>query len=187
MRYFFFVIITLTVWSCILFSCEKYHDPAPQTIIYPHGQVYCNDPTAVNYNWGFPGNIDNTICFFPTDVFKGNYLYRDSVYRDDTLFIRADSFYLTFAPISHQKMTVSGFCSNGNKLTLTAGLTYVATIDTLEGDSLTINYGQVMCRSQDTVAGSITRDLIDSALVHISFVVASDTGVTTHYGSARKY
>ena len=175
----------MIVGSIVFFSCTKYKDPAPYHYAGLDTMFYCNDPTAVNYNWGFPGTPDNTVCFYPTDVFKGTYIFQDSVYQD-TLFIRADSFILTMTAISHTKIKVSGFCMNGNQLTLTAGLAYVAVVDTTEGDSLTINHGQMLCRIQDTVSGTISKDKVDSALLHISFIVASDTALTRHNGNARK-
>lgn len=166
-----------------MLSCAKWKDKPAQD---PHlTQAYCNDPDAVNYNWGFPGKPDNTVCFYPTDVFAGTYLFRDSIYQD-TLFVGYDSFMLYITAQSHTKISVSGFCTNGNQVRLTAGLTYVATVDTTEGDSTTINHGQMMCRIQDTVTGTFTKDRVDSSLLHISLQVFSDTGVATHYGSARK-
>ena len=184
MRYITYIAILLAVGSCMFFSCAKWKDPKGYD---PNltGRYYCNDPIAVNYNWGFPGKPDNTICFYPTDLFKGTYFFRDSIYRD-TLFIRADSFTLTMEAISRTKINVVGFCLNGNKITLTAGPTYVATVDTTEGDTTTINHGQMLCRIQDTVSGTISKDRVDSMLLHITLQVASDTGMTTHYGNARK-
>ena len=167
----------------MLFSCAKWKDPKGYDPNLPNH--YCNDPAAVNYNWGFPGKADNTVCFYPTDLFKGSYLFRDSIYRD-TLFIRYDSFILNMSAQSHTKITVGGFCMNGNQIVLTAGPTYVATVDTTVGDSTTLNLGQIMCRTQDTVSGTISKDRIDSTLLHITLQVVSDTGTTTHYGSARK-
>jgi hypothetical protein len=175
----------LLVGSSVFFSCSKYKDPAPYHYAGLDTTFYCNDPAAVNYNWNFPGTVNNNLCFYPTDLFAGTYVFHDSVYRD-TLFIKADSFTLTMNALSHTKITVMGFCSNGQKLTLTAGPTYIATVDTTEGDSTTINRGQALCRIQDTIAGTIAKDRVDTGLLHITLHVASDTGMTTHYGSARK-
>ena len=184
MRYIIYISILLAVGSSIFFSCAKWKDP--KAVTDPRlTNPYCNDPLAVNYNWGFPGKPDNTICFFPTDLFDGTYFFRDSIYRD-TLFIRADSFTLTMSALSHTKITVAGFCVNGNKITLTAGPTYVAIVDTTEGDTTTINHGQMLCRIQDTISGTISKDRVDSTLLHITLQVASDTGMTMHYGNARK-
>ncbi len=190
MRYFSFVVIMLGVGALTLFSCAKWKDPAPITdprLTNP----YCNDPDAVNYNRGFPGKPDNSICFYPTDLFKGVYLFKDSVYRD-TLFISADSFYLTIEPQqnSHTKMLVSGMCRGGDPLIMTAGASFIATLDTTIGDTTTLNLGQFLCRSADTIAGTITKPVTDTNIqfptLLINFKVASDTGVTTHIGKAKK-
>ena len=182
-RYILFVVISVALGCCIFLSCAKWKDPKPINLGLTN--PYCNDPAAVNYNWGFPGKPDNTVCFYPTDLFKGSYMFHDSVYKD-TLFIRYDSFIMTITALSQTKISVAGFCSNGNQITLTAGPTYIATVDTTEGDSLTINLGQKLCRIQDTVSGTISKDRIDSTLLHVSLQVVSDTGISTHFGSARK-
>ena len=184
MKYIIYIATLLVIGSAVFLSCTKYQDK-PATTDPRLTNPYCNDPLAVNYNWGFPGKPDNTICFYPTDVFAGTYMFHDSVYRD-TLFIRADSFILTMSAISDTQMLITGFCDNQNKLRVTAGLTYVATVDTTEGDSTTINHGQMLCRVQDTVAGTFSKDHFDSSLVHVSLQVYSDTGTTMHLGSARK-
>ena len=174
----------------MLHSCAKWKDPAPVTdprLINP----YCNDPDAVNYNRGFPGKPDNSVCFYPTDIFKGVYLFKDSVYRD-TLFISADSFYLTIEPQkgSRTKMLVTGMCAGSTPLTMTAGASFVATLDTTVGDTTTLVLGQYMCRTQDTIAGTITKPVTDTNVqfptLLIYFKVASDTGATMHIGKAKK-
>lgn len=188
MRYLVFITLLVIVSLTIGFSCKKWKDPAP--VDDPRlTRPYCNDPDAVNYNWDFPGKPDSTVCFYPTDIFRGVYLCYDSVYKDDTLFIRADSFLMTINNSSTdptKKMEVFGFCPSGNFLKLTASPSYEATVDTTVGDSLTVNLGQLFCRVQDTVTGMIFIDRIDSALLHIELQVFSDTGVTRHIGSARK-
>jgi hypothetical protein len=183
------------IWVSLLFisgvslilSCAKYKDS--KAVTDPRlTNPYCNDPTAVNYNWGFPGKPDNTVCFYPTDVFKGVYLYHDSVFLPPPsgIFIHADSLVLYIHRLSNTKISILGFCSNGDSLLLTASPLYVASIDTTEGDSVT-NWGQRFCSAGDTVNGTVTKDRINDSLMYFSFQVASDTGiVTTHIGSARR-
>lgn len=169
-----------------LFACNKWKDPAATTdprLTNP----YCNDPEAVNYNWGFPGKPDNTICFYPKDLFVGNFLYVDSVYiTASNTFIYSDSLVLHIysTPGSNSKIAVLGFCSGGDSLKLTAGATYTATVDTLIGDSVTAR-GQRWCRVKDTVSGTIFDSRIDT-LLHINLQIISDTGITTHMGKAKK-
>lgn len=187
MRYFVFIALFVVASGGVFLSCKKYKDPAPTTdprLTRP----YCNDPEAVNYNWDFPGKVDNSVCFYPTDKFTGVYMWYDTVTKAaDGLFLGADSILLTFISSSHSKTTVGGFCVGGGKsLQMTVNRTLVASVDTLVGDSLTTNQGQIFCRQVDTVFGTITRDPLDATLLHMALTVASDTGITIHGGSARK-
>ena len=188
MKYIAFILFLLLVSTAVFFSCAKWKDPAP--VNDPRlTNPYCNDPLAVNYNWGFPGKPDNTICFYPNSLFVGTYMYYDSVYKD-TLFLGADSFVINIAYVNsdttHTKILMNGMC--GHSLSLPALPGYQATVDTLVGDTTTTSAGQLnFCRLQDTLSGIISRDRLDSPTVlHISFQVASDTGLTTHAGSAKK-
>jgi len=186
MKYFITIAVLFLVGVEVFFSCAKYKDPKPYTdpqLTNP----YCNDPVAVNYNWGFPGKPDNSICFYPNQLFAGTYVYHDSVYLTASgLFIYTDSLTLYIYSLSHTAIAVVGFCSNGDSLILAAGPTYVATMDTTEGDSTVINWGQKFCSLGDTVMGTITKNRIDTpSQLYFNLQVASDTGVlTTHSGTA---
>jgi hypothetical protein len=182
MRYLPIAIFSLLVF----YSCKKWVDPPPQND--PRlTSLYCNDPTAVNYNWGFPGKPDNSVCIYPTDRFVGSYLVHDSVYvASSGLFLSADSFIMNINKASLSKLIVSGFCANGNTLMLTAGRTLIATVDTTVGDTLSTNRGQIFCATQDTVTGTIVRDFLDASLLRINFQVVGDTGTTFHVGKAVK-
>jgi hypothetical protein len=167
-------------------SCTKKTDTkaTPDPRLTTH---YCNDPAAVNYNWGFPGIADNTVCFYPTDIFKGVYEYHDSVFfKSSGFFIRADTFLLTINRHSNSKFSVIGFCASGDSLLLTAGANYIATVDTTLGDSTTTIRGQALCSTADTINGVLNKDRLNDSIIYINFVVASDTGViSTHVGTAR--
>lgn len=177
-------ILLITVATLSVISCKKWVDPAPTTD--PRiNNPYCNDPEAVNYNWGFPGVPDNTLCFFPSDIFNGTYLFVDSVYQASTgFFILTQTQTLQVVKRSQSKLEVFGLCGTGS-LFITAHSNFIATIDTTVGDTTIFNRGQLLCRTQDTAAGTITYNRIDS-LLHISIIVVSDTGITTHTGKARK-
>ena len=168
-----------------LFACKKWQDPAATNdprLTTP----YCNDPDAVNYNWGFPGKPDNTLCFFPKDLFVGDYLFVDSVYITATnTFTHADSLILHIYSRagSNSKIAIVGFCG-GDSLRLTAGPSYIATVDTSIGDSTTYQ-GQQWCRTVDTVNGTVYNSRIDT-LLHINLQVISDSGISTHIGKAKK-
>lgn len=165
-------------------ACKKWADPAP-TSDPRINNPYCNDPEAVNYNWGFPGVPDNTKCFFPSDIFNGTYQFTDSVYQASTgFFIFTQQQTLQVVKRSQNKLEVFGLCGTGS-LFITAHRNFIATIDTTVGDTSIINRGQLLCRTQDTASGTITYNRIDS-LLHISITVVSDTGITIHTGKAKK-
>jgi hypothetical protein len=171
-----------------LHSCKKWTDPKGYTdprLTNP----YCNDPSAVNYNWGFPGKPDNTVCFYPTDEFKGRYLFIDSVYSmsgaTDGNFLYAIIDTLHIYARSDTTMVIYGFCNPADSMRLHArGLTFTATVDTTVGDSLTTTMGQLFCRVVDTVNGTIFFSRVDSML-HINFTITSDTGLSAHVGKGK--
>ncbi|GAA4464569.1 hypothetical protein GCM10023093_15160 [Nemorincola caseinilytica] len=184
MRYLRISISFLLLAAIVALSCKKWVDPAPvddPRITNP----YCNDPEAVNYNWGFPGKPDNTVCFYPSDVFAGRYKVHDTVSKDD-LFISADSMMMTIVKLSNRDIRLEGLCPSGTALLATAGAQYNATLDTTVGDSLTLYPGQFFCRHQDTVTGVLYRDKVDSSLMYMEFSVRSDTGTTRHKARAIK-
>ena len=179
------ILLLLLSGASVFYSCKKWVDP-PATNDPRLTNPYCNDPNAVNYNWGFPGKPDNSLCYYPTDLFKGTYQFVDSVYIASTsLFIYTKTETLQVYARSQTKLSIFGFCDAGDSLLLHATNNYIATVDSLIGDTLTIR-GQYLCRIQDTINGTITYSRIDS-LLHVNLQVVSDTGQTTlHIGKARK-
>ena len=188
MRYFIFILTLFAATTAVFLSCKKYVDkkatPDPRLT-----NPYCNDPNAVNYNWGFPGVPDNSVCFYPTDVFKGVYEFHDSVqFKTTGYFVRADTLELTITKGNNTQFTIGGFCASGGLLSLTAGVNFYATFDTTLGrdDSTVRVKGQAYCQITDTVSGSLIKDRLNDSLLYITFEVAADTGVTTiHSGTAR--
>ena len=171
----------------LLFGCVKWNDPKPKAdpaLTNP----YCNDPAAVNYNWGFPGKPDNSVCIYPTDKFAGRFLFIDSIYSESGVsagnFVGAQIDTLIFNVLSHTKMTVAGLGGNSGTINLTA-YTFTATLDTLVGDSLTANSGQLLAGTNDTVNGTIFYSMIDSQL-HINLQIINDTGMASHTGKAKR-
>ena len=189
MHKLFSIAVLLTLAGVIFYSCKKYKDPPPGSdprLTHP----YCNDPAAVNYNVGFPGKPDISLCFYPSDLFVGTYLCRDTVVVGTSgLFISADSFYINIFRTSttdKSKIGVSGFCGAGFNLLLTADISYSANVDTTMTDTLLVHRGQTFCHPYDTITGTLTRDRIDSTLVLISFTVYSDTATYIYSGRAIK-
>ncbi len=75
-----------------LVSCEKYKDPEPIDDPRLDTNFFCNDLDAVNYNWGFPGTPDESICIFPSDVLEGDYIVADSIYSSGDSFLSATTY-----------------------------------------------------------------------------------------------
>jgi hypothetical protein len=169
----------------ILLGCAKYSDPKGKRDSRLDSTFYCNDPNAVNYNWGFPGTPDSALCYYPADIYKGNYSFTDSIYNGDGSLDSAQSlstYTLSFIRLSNRKIGVLGFCSPGDTLFLTVSrVTVVAEVDTLVG------IGQKFCRTQDTVNGYLTDNRFDTLTsIKIDFSVISDTGLNYHRGTAYK-
>lgn len=190
MKVFKLVLVLLAV-GVFIFSCKKYKDPNPATDPRIATRKYCNDPKAVNYNWDFPGVPDNSVCFYPTDIFKGGYSFTDSIYRADNSFDSASSlitYTLHIIPNTTNKFSLVGFCGNGDSLKFTAERTsYRANADTtIKLNDTTLVYGQFFCSSQDTMTGTLIRPKGDSVRLLIDFTVHSVTGINFHRGTAIK-
>ena len=186
MRGIFSSVCLVLLAALLVYSCKKWEDPAP--VDDPRiSNPYCNDPEAVNYNWGFPGKPDNSVCVYPADLFQGNYKVHDTIYKaDEDLFLRADSMEVQLIKLSNTKLSVIGLCPGGSVIRITAGSRYGAWVDTTAGDTLTLHPGHIFCRQQDTVTGTMTRDRVDSSLMFMNLNVWSDTGATIHRARAVK-
>ena len=160
-------------------SCKKYKDPDPFTDPRINNK-FCNIPSAVNYNWNFPGVEDNTTCIFPAQIYNGTYFYHDSTLNSTGLVINEDSFYLHFLQIDSTKLKIIGFCAN-DTIEATATRFYKFTIDSV------VKNGQVLCGSSDTIAGKGSKfDLSDTTTIRLQYTIATDSGVITHAGTAIK-
>lgn len=152
-------------------ACKPYKDPDPITdprLTNP----YCNDPSAVNYNWDFPGVPDNSVCFYPSDVFAGQYIWRDTVLDNNLLPISFDSTLVTITKTDTTRLAITGKC---NTLNLTATRFLSITIDSVIGN------GQQFCRMGDTIVGNgIKSSVADTTSFTINYVIYSDTGNSTH-------
>lgn len=176
-----------------LFSCKKWSDPAAPQDPRLNEKKYCNDPEAVNYNWNFPGQPDNTVCIFPADLYQGTYSFTDSIYNSQSVFDSARSqqiYILRLVPVGKRHLRIVGFCGGTDSLKFTAERsTYRATADTtLFLNDTTKVHGQLFCRTQDTLTGFVRKNQNDSTgkTIHFDLRVVSDTGVYFHRGTAIK-
>jgi len=166
----------LTVVACKRYKDKKGpYDPRLE-------RSYCNDPLAVNYNWGFPGQPDSTVCVFPADAMSGRYLLQDSVYSlDNTLDSEhINPVYFDLYALSKSRLGMVGFCNATDTLYFTADRYYKAVADTV------FAAGQFFCGVSDTLTGYFRRT--DSLSLYIDFTVLGDTaaGIRYHRGTAVK-
>ncbi len=145
---------------------------------------YCNDPEAVNYNWDFPGVPDNSLCYYPTEVFVGRYAFEDTqYYSSDYVPKGVESYTLELEAIDRTRMVLKGFCADDQGFALKAGRFFRASLDSLVLDSLTIG-GQFFCQSLDTLSGYVQYLGGDPAGIQIRFRQGTDTNVVFHTGTA---
>lgn len=166
-------------------ACSKSEDPSAPRPGDLNNRFYCNDPEAVNYNWGFPGTPDSALCYYPSDVYAGTYTFTDSVYNGDNSLDSARSlttYILNFIPLNKKTLAIIGFCGTMDTLHLTVDrVSLLTTIDTVAG------FGQTFCRMQDTVSGTVLNSRLDSTEnLMFDFTVTSDTAINYHRGTAYK-
>lgn len=163
----------------VITSCKKYKDPSPFTdsrITNP----YCNDPAALNYNWGFPGIADNSLCIYPSTIFSGNYFYHDTVYDVSGTVLGQDSFMIQISPVDTSKVHITGFCGS-NILTATTDKYYKLRLDS------TFTDGQHLCNNNDTITGEGNKKgFTDTSTMKLSYQVRDASGVYFHGGTAIK-
>ena len=160
-------------------ACKKYEDPDPFTDSRIKNK-YCNIPSAINYNWDFPGIADNSTCIFPAQIYKGSYLFHDTITNNLGEFISKDSFYITLLQVDSTRLTISGFCGNDQYLAKATRF-FKFTLDSLVGN------GQVYCNNKDTIAGGGSKiGIQDTTSIQMIYQLQTDTGVVFHKGTAFK-
>jgi hypothetical protein len=173
-------IASLLAITVLLFvsSCEKWKDQPAQNLCLSN--KYCNVPTAINYNVGFPGIEDNSTCIYPSTPFVGNYSFRDSIYNNANELVIGDSIHFTITVRDSCRFSLQNFCSNVNSLKFTANRYYRAEADSIIGAGT-----QLMCRIQDTLSGRMEYRNTDSSL-YLEWAIVSDTATNWHKGRAYK-
>lgn len=141
---------------------------------------YCNDPSAINFNWDFPGRPDNSVCIYPSQIYNGDYLFYDTITDFFGNFKSADSFDLHFNNLDSVYLNISGFC--GAKIFTAKANRYLKfNLDTLTG------IGQLFCNNQDTITLSGSKkEISDTNFISIKYQVYTDTGIVYHLGTAIK-
>ncbi len=170
----------------VILSCSKYKDPPTTGIDDRLDRHYCNDPRAVNYNWGFPGIPDDDICIYPVDSFLGAWIFTDSVSIEGGDSIQVQTKMLQFTStedtvLTHMAMT--GLCGP-SAIYVTANKHGLASVDSLSE----MMAGQFFCNETDTLTGTIifNTDTLaaPTGILLINFSVSSTEGILHHRGTA---
>lgn len=176
------------------FACSKYKDPPRADPDNPDIIAlgpYCNDSRAVNYNWNFPGVPNDSVCVYPVDFFKGNWILQDVVLlpNGDTAQVLTRN--LTFTATEDTTKThlaVTGWCSGTTPFYTTANKYARADVDTFPGSSL----GQFLCSNTDTLNGYFAKwSMADTAkllpdTLKVELTITNAAGTTYHKGTAIK-
>lgn len=169
----------------LVYACKKptpFDNPTDEQFI----NRYCNDPAAINFNHGFPGTADNSICIYPTDVFTGTYKLKDSIFNGEFELDTILDYTVSFHTTSLTQLKLSGFCINGDTVRLTADRYYKAAVDSTRLQDSSMFEGHVFCRGLDTIRGTINKYKTDSNKIRVNFIIASDTGINYHIGTGIK-
>ncbi len=165
--------------SLLVFGCKKYTDPQPFTDSRINNP-YCNVPSALNYNWGFPGIADNSLCIYPSTFFSGTYFYRDTIYDATGNVMGQDSFQVTITAIDTTAVHITGFCGT-NIIKAKANRYYKLVYDS------TFVVGQHLCSNDDTlIGGGSKKDFLDTMTVKFNYQINNTSGVSFHAGTANK-
>ena len=176
--------ILLLTLSCsvAIYACSKYKDPDPAQPDPRLNNPYCNDSRAINYNWGFPGKPDNSVCIYPVDPFLGSWVLTDTIYLVNGDISGVQTKNLTFTATEDTILThlsVSGWCGGTTPFYLTANKYRKAVVDTLLIGSI----GQYLCNNTDTLSGMMTAK---TDTFRIDLAITNASGTTYHKGTAIK-
>lgn len=172
--------------AVVLFACSKYKEPPPAGHYDElDKRPYCNDPIAVNYNWGFPGVPDSTKCIYAVDSFEGSWLFKDTVLLPNNDIAEIVDRNLTFTSTEDTIKThlaVTGWCNGNIPFYITANKYGRATID-----SLPVGVpGQLLCVSTDTLNGNFNKRPYGPDTMKIELTITNAGGTRYHKGIAIK-
>lgn len=173
------------LWLILGVSCSTYTDPEKPDIDDQLQNKYCNIPTAVNYNWNFPGKEDNSICFYSWDFYEGRWQFINDVYaaNNNVEKLYSDTIVLSFsknaADTAKAEMQVSGWCGSGN-FNILIDRFYIAKTDTMPNG---FNY-QIVCL--DTISGTLEKNIMDTSTLSLKMSVLSPNGQFNYIGIGTK-
>jgi hypothetical protein len=130
--------IGVAIGICLQQACKPYKDPAPVDLGLTN--PYCNDPRAINYNWGFPGKPDYSVCIYPSEAFGGTYICNDSIIDGTGASSFNAQFTVTLAALNDSTISFTGHCNPGGSYTMRATRTLQLIVDS------TTSLGTAFCR-----------------------------------------
>jgi hypothetical protein len=170
----------IMLYTIIIIGCVKYKDPTPITtdkLTTP----YCNILTAVNYNWGFPGVPNNSICTYPADLFLGTYIFYDSVLNAVAEYVPFDSNIIEISKVSDSTILIKGLCgSNSSTFSAKATKNYRFSLDS------NTTLGQVFCSNNDTINGFGMKNFYNDSNFKFSYNLINNAIITEHKGTFKK-
>lgn len=171
---------------CFFAACRKYVDPPPADQDDRLTNKYCNDSKAVNFNWGFPGIPDNTVCIYPIDSFLGTWLLTDTTLLPNGNIAAIEEKTLVFTSTEDSVkayLAVTGWCNSNIALNLVANKYNLAVVDTVPGGE----WGQYLCGNlTDTITGQFNKKTGQSNTMRLSVNISKPSGIEQHVGTAVK-
>jgi hypothetical protein len=164
----------ITILSVLFWGCKKYQDPPPQNLGLTN--PYCNNPKAVNYNWGFPGVPVDSVCIFPVDELKGIFTYYDSILDASGVYLPFDTTNIIINKITDSTINIDGLCSTSQPLSakVTRNLRFYT-------DS-TNSLGTIFCNPTDTINGRGTKARIGDTIIGFNYNIFNTSGSVIHKG-----
>lgn len=165
----------LCVFMLGFISCDRYEDKTLQDWDDQDNSYYCNQADAINYNWGFPGLINDSICIFPNEVFEGTWYLTDTIFNDTLGIEQIQERWVTIDWVADDtisyKLKMMGFCEEDQPLYFDANRFMLANIV----DDLEDTNGQLYCDLTSSISGNIRKDNIDSDTLYLQMLQQTNT------------
>jgi hypothetical protein len=172
------VVVLLGIWSC-----NKDDGDVPD-VSDKLTNRYCNIPQAVNYNHGFPGIEDNSLCIFGTDYYRGNWIVVDTIKLGDSTLIDIDTLFFNISLMpndtSYSKMYLRGWCGNEN-IIMNIDKYYFGRSDTFANQ----DGWQRICNS-DSILISVSKNIMDTSSVIFRISESVNNELRYHIGKGVK-
>lgn len=174
----------IIIICCSAVSCSKVEEQQSPDISGQLTSHYCNDPDAANYNVGFPGIPDNSVCVYPYDKFLGEWEVHDSIFKADSSFheviIRHFNIQAATFDTNKTAMMIHDWCSTPIEIFCNKyGKAYIKNM---------LDYpdsAQVVC-SNDSIMGTFTLINNEDSAMRISLINKNTVGHFFHKSTAVK-